>query len=927
MFRREWIDNRDSKESVRSKSSIWSFSRQFRKEKREHEEKILPETKYATGTRGASKKGLFRKAEKIAESNFDLDESETKSAFFTGYVSPPACRIRLFEILIQQEEKFELDLKLLVESIEKSLKKYFECYVNLVELKVSSSVLIIVQATSDDSVAVLLRAFTLPLPEIQISDTTDLSLAPSVEQTTNLAASESENPADESGDTTEVNLPGKLVLKKLCRPYLKKILTDGSHEWEQLPKCYMFIATDTDDSRPRLSIVNDITGRALVSMGVSVSTVACPSEAKGALIQAFPNGSKELSTYLVRFKDTSTRDEFISCIVNRAQKCAVALAERYKDQLILQPHPKSESLPALISLTCPNLSLSVILKGSSKNAPIDFGCVRIAVFGKSINSDSTPQKQTGHYWIQLTSSVGDGESIFFLKSGILDSNFSLEVKGLPSQGRSAAPAAENSSASVNETYTSLEQSMLLAKGMTPPHTNFPAVTFVFGDTSQCRKYRLSFNAHRNHEEDSSINKLVEILNQKFVPFAEPVKPVPNQKSVDREQQQPFKHIKFAGSEQTIENQQRPTSPTQSPVKKYSLKGRTTRNNNVEQPPSGGTNTRGVTGWVSERVAYFNDLARRTGNATNGGRTTTQPVAPPKNKAVLERWKNAVEETKAKDSLALQSSMAKRSPSRAFKRVRKEGVLDEPKSINFAPITEAKSDLEPKPRSPKSAATTQNIITQKENDIANKNEEITNTPAEFVREQDRVGSPEPIPEDALPAFPKSATYQCLEQSLLEPPTIDPTLPTEEIATAAEPSPPRPICPSQFPLLAPWRQVATVLGPTMTLESYETIVRIVLDYKPFTPGQDVEAYLAQRWYGGENETRPKLEPGWEFPKGVREGWAELPYVMQDILVNSGYQDTVKAKIAQTWFRIDRANLEKVKPDYMSFKPKHLRKEERA
>ncbi|KAJ3096294.1 hypothetical protein HDU97_006052 [Phlyctochytrium planicorne] len=864
---------------------------------------------------------------------------------------------------------------------------------NTIELKIAGCALIIVQTPSRDSYQSLLDTLSasgprarkekqnveqivIELPTMQRPE--DKAFVEEAKQ--NIVAIQSrENPANNSEQEQPSASVGEIRSKDLCQPYVKKLLNDGSFEWEKLPKSFALIVTDTDGMRPRFILMNQTTGRPISSVGISASTLAVSSESKGVLIQSNPTGSTNIRPYLVRFKDAPTRDKFIELIKDCACICAIWLAESFKDKLFLEPHHELNNLPTLLWTYCPSLSVHFSTSDENRLPPLDFGPVIIKVRGDSM-ADSLPGEENGHHIIEVCSPAREDQ--YFLKSGLLDSNFKLEVAGFsPVETRDRSADSSNLGACDRESLVSSRNSTIRA----PSTPVCPVLTLEFKMGAWKRRYKLTFNSQNTHEEEKAIATLVELLNRKFHPFqnaavenaeaaetVEPIEPVDMEIALSAESEW---NLTLAESYMGCENKMSEIEPS---PKLPGLRASRLIRSTGDLASASISISRGVTGWVAERVAYFNELARRTAAASVYNRPIGKLEKPKRSKVVLARWKHAIE-TSGDVELSKSPSLVKILPSKLTPGLRPRWGTPEQSEVNKKEFVFSSdegdteqgkiatqilpADLEAIPLISSESVTTLHeiAVVESANDLKDSETGESKEILEDIITKDSKCAESPIVdgciEDTCTSSDKSASVdiilelkdqQCEEvkndnvaiekdrkivQSFASLPHRVESAIVENNQDFnhhnSEIGPPKTTSlaksfmdPAEFESVAPWNEVAIVLGENMTREKYETIVRIVLEYEPFTGGpDDVDEYLSNRWYGGENETRPKLEPSKEFPDEVLEDWEEIPYAIQNILLNSGYQSTVKAKVAQTWLRVDRANLLKYRPTYINSRPKHL------
>ncbi|KAJ3209366.1 hypothetical protein HDU67_006226 [Dinochytrium kinnereticum] len=792
---------------------------------------------------------------------------------------------------------------------------------NLLEIKLSQQTLIVLQGQIEKDKHDLLSAFkhinTLEwdqTPDIIRSHlTASLSSIPPPLPSIATAAEITDASAEEPAVAAVTE-----IFRDVCRPYMRD---SGNSEWEQLPKADMFVVSELDGSRPRITFTNAATARVLGNIGVSVATKVEESEPRGVLLNAFPFGSKTITPFLIRFKSNPIRDDFMSAVSKGKSSAALFLHNARKNSLLIEDHGFATNFTIIAEAICTNLTLTSLTSipppldsNMANQRPMDLGPVRLIVKEEVTEVGESERRR---HVIEIVSTVN--ESVAWLRSPVLDDLFRVEA----SLSRVDQPTPSIQSASDgSSTISSLRTPTVI------PST----VTLIFSEKQSpsilqpsSKRYRLSFSPGI---QDEHARKIADILDRSFVP---PSPLVELSTSTDD------KNATFNMTSKTAVTETR--SAEISPSRSYPLRPTKSTGDLVSSTVS---HSRGVTGWVAERVAYFNELARRTAAATQKvARSPVHPYRPQKSGKVLARWKAAMENVRAEMENGEEgmpgASGVPVSPRRNVlsEVYRIEGVALDARSavstvvnpgliqalspekfteqedveIRAEPFEygEVKEGIRKKNRD----HSTDSVILAVDDFVKGKSQslEIGESAASAAEDSTFIAPSSIKTSPELPIQEVSSTIELNETPYQDfvPPTIenhtqenDTDLPMPNTAN-----------PPTDPNISSLTSIITY-----TLQDLETL------HAPFSGTEDqVDAYLATRWWGIENETREKLDPPEEFPEEVKRVWESMPYSVQVILARSGLERTEAGRYARSWLNTDRNNIVKFRPDYVSARPGHI------
>ncbi|KAJ3102213.1 hypothetical protein HDU97_000710 [Phlyctochytrium planicorne] len=110
--------------------------------------------------------------------------------------------------------------------------------------------------------------------------------------------------------------------------------------------------------------------------------------------------------------------------------------------------------------------------------------------------------------------------------------------------------------------------------------------------------------------------------------------------------------------------------------------------------------------------------------------------------------------------------------------------------------------------------------------------------------------------------------------------------------------------------PFALAINILGKGASRESYETFIRLVLEFSPFAGGSDdISEYMACRDHAGSCDTRPKLTASDDLPLDVQGNFESLPYQVQQILV-ADYGLQARLKLMAGWLQVEQLGLERAR-----------------
>ncbi|KAI8841370.1 hypothetical protein BC829DRAFT_402458 [Chytridium lagenaria] len=664
-------------------------------------------------------------------------------------------------------------------------------------------------------------------------------------------------------------------------------------EWEKLPKAFMYVVAELDGTRPRIVFSNETTYRELGHLGISVSTTMIESDPKSVILSAYPVNSKAMAQYLIRFKDSTICNRFKD-EVNKAAANVTQFIYKSRQSSLLIESPSS--LPTLLDLTCPTLTFtSIDVTSFSPQKASDLGAARVVVKGED-------EKVV----VEITSTVN--KDVTWLCSNVLDETFKVEEGGDKTLGRSS-------------------DSIMTMDSLTVARPVGYSITLVFATSSE-KRYKLTFPA-----ATPSVKSLLKLLDRPFTSPSINTPPV-------------ITHTSSSTPRLA-------TSPGRTAT--GLLAARHVKSTG-DLASSAVSTSRGVTGWVAERVAYFNELARRSAGVGRG---------------VLERWVAAMEavkeEERGKEKGRVEKGGIEMCRSEkigkddGYKKNVEEDVNQSGMKSGNSVVVEV-GDVECVREFEHSKNVVVEALTMKMKQVDNMVEEVDMQCLKEIEQVDmsclkEIKQAEDVVEESVLHSDKDgveisvATEEEIYQedfdstlksdiklvhvdqdtpdsddlnnttmiSQLDLPidyitnvTEDDSAPTsttenppEKLSTPSLLSP-QPLLPSLHPDVPVAAELTLPKDPTALISTLLAL------YPPFTGTTATPHHTT---------SQRKLLPHDDFPAQVKQVWESMPYTVQYILVKIGLESKDAGMVARAWLNIDRTNLEKVNPDYVVSRPAHI------